>query len=438
MTQKTKPFAQTGATTYEVLNAMRLDASQQYQERVPELAQENFDRYASAILGDPTTMNEWLNTLINRIGLVVIQQRSWSNPLAMLKSGVLEMGDTVEEIFTDLIQEKVYEDKSDINSAGKVWATSLPPTHVIFHKQNREAMYDISFNDKRLKQAFVNFGALERFIAGIYNTLDKSDNLDEYLYMKQLLSNYAEKDLFYKVKVDEPVNEATAKDLMTKIKEYATNSTFLSRKYNSFNVYNHADREEQILFVSSKIDAFVDVNVLASAFNMDKVNFQPRKIVIDTMPEGAHAILTSREFLRIYDTVYRIEDIYNPRTMEWKYFLHHHQILSTSRFENAIMFTSKDVVEPASVTVTRVSAEEVLKGNSTQIKAVVKDAEDSDVNVSQAVLFTVSGNTDVNTVIDGNGFLRVGLFEKATSITVKATVVHNEEITGELAVAILE
>lgn len=427
-------------STREVLNAVRAEhGSVNFQNTVPELNQDNFKEYATGVLSDPNIMNEWAQHLINRIGLVVQRQRSWTNPLAFLKRGMLEMGETVEEIWTDLVQEKVYKPSTNENDAGKIYASAIPDIYAVFHKVNRQGLYEISFNDTELRKAFVSMGALERFIEGIYNTLEKSDNRDEFLYMKELLKVYADRELFKRVEVTTPTNEQTAKDLIVQIRDYSNRFTFLSREYNAFNVTNHADKDEQIIFISSYLDALIDVNVLASAFNIGKAEFLARRVVLDTMPvENAHVILASRDLFMVYDRLFRITDLYNPKTLEWKYFYHHHQVMSMSRFENAVIFVSETIGVPDTVTVTRATSEDILLGNRTEILAEVKDDTDSKVNVSQAVVWEVDGHTSPDTRMDMNGMLNIGVDEQSETVTVKAFALHYPEIVGELEVTIGE
>lgn len=424
----------TGDSTVDVLNGMSRVSTLSFQETVPELSQENFKEYATGVLSSRANMNEWANNLVNRIGLVVQKQRSWSNPLAFLKRGMLEMGDTIEEIHTDLIKEKVYEPKTSEADAGKIYASAIPPVYAVFHKVNREGLYEVSFNGNELRKAFVSMRALEDFINSIYNTLAKSDARDEYLYMKELLNVYAERDLFAKVNIDAPINKATAEDLIIKVKAMSNKFEFISRNYNAFNVENHVDKNEQVIFISADLDALIDVNVLASAFNMDKTTFLAQRVVLDSMPvEDAHLILASRDMLMVYDRLFEITDLWNPKTLEWKYFYHHHQVLSTSRFENAVIFTSGAVVEPASVVVTKVGAVASKPGNVTSFKAEVQETGGTPTDVSQSVLWKIKGNNDANTTIDGDGNLSIALMETSTEITVMAEAVHYANIVGELA-----
>lgn len=424
-----------GQPTVDVLNALRTESSTTYQTRVPLLADDNFKQYAHGVLSDFTTMNEWANNLVNRIGKVVLRNRSWENPLKVLKKGTLEMGDTIEEVFTGLVKEQVYKPTASEQDAGLVYKSAVPPIYAVFHKVNRKGLYEVSFNETELKRAFVSMRSLEDFIANIYNTLYNSDELDEFLYMKKLLTNYAEKGLFHKVNITAPTNEQTAKDLITKVKAMSTKFSFITDKYNAFNVPNHAKRDEQIIFISADLDALVDVNVLASAFNMDKTNFLSRRIVLDEMPiPNAHVILSSEDLLMVYDTLFDIRSQENPRTLEWKYFLHHHQVLSTSRFENAVIFTSDTVSVPTAITLARATAEDLLVGNRTQIVPTVKAGETTLTNYP--VLWELEGRYSADTIIDENGYLHISPMETAETIVVKAYALHYADVVGSLEVTI--
>lgn len=424
-------------TLEEMMNGLRLEASLDYQNRVPELTKENFKEFSTGVLSKREIMNEWANNLINRIGLTIINQRVWNNPLAVLKKGMVEHGDTVQEIYRDIIQAQEYEPFTSSKDAGKIYASAIPPIYAIYHNVNREHRYDISMNHKELRKAFISPQTLESFIGSIYTTVANSDNVDEFLMTKQLLTNYDTNGLFAKIQVNKVTDENSAKQLITKVKEYSNKLTFMSRKYNAFNVANHTKKEEQVIFISSELDAIIDVNVLATAFNMDKTSINQRKIVLDEMPvPNCELIVVSRDFFQIWDTFISMENLWNPSTLEWKYFYHHHSILSTSRFENAIAFVSSKVNEPKTIELTRATNEVLLPYNSTKLNVVVKDKDGKTDGVSQSVLYAVSGASSKDTRVDGNGMLSIGLTETAKKISVIAVALGYGEVTGELDVEI--
>lgn len=407
-----------------MLNAQRKELSKNFQEIVPEINEKNFSEYASGILNNNDLYNEWAVNLINRIGLVVVRQRVWENPLAQLKKGMLDFGDTIEEVFTDIISEREYRSTMGKESAGEIYQSEVPDIYAVFHKENRKGMFPVTINRARLQRAFVTPRSLEEFISSIIGELIKSDNLAEFEYTKRLLTAYADKGLFKTVHIPEPTDKASVDLLLEKVKTYARNFTFLSRDYNAFNVMNAVDMSDQIVLISSAMDAKMDVQSLANAFNLDKIEFLPRKIVLDHMPvEGAHLILMSKELFMIYDTLFEIRELVNPLTLELKFFLHHHQILSTSRFENAVVFTTKEEQEPATITytVSGTAKPGLTLGAVTEVKNVGEE-----VLEGIAVLYTVTGNNSPNTRCDNNGFLVIGSDETSTDITVKVKALYHD------------
>ena len=74
-------------TGIDVLNAIRNNSTYDYQERVPYATRENFKEVSQAILSSTATMNNFLNQLVNRIGLVMITSKMYTNPLKMFKRG---------------------------------------------------------------------------------------------------------------------------------------------------------------------------------------------------------------------------------------------------------------------------------------------------------------------------------------------------------------
>ena len=106
----TKPKIQTLAqhNAPVLLNAIRNDASISYQERVPQATQDNIKEYGSAVLSFSATTNEFLDALVNRIGKVIITSRLYKNPLAMFKKGMLDYGESIEEIFVSLAKARIY------------------------------------------------------------------------------------------------------------------------------------------------------------------------------------------------------------------------------------------------------------------------------------------------------------------------------------------
>jgi hypothetical protein len=88
----------------------------------------------------------------------------------------------------------------------------------------------------------------------------------------------------------------------------------------------------------------IDVDVLAAAFNMNKVEFLPHVLEVDSFgsADNCLAVLCDRSFVQVYDNLYEMTEFYNPQGLYWNYWLNHVQTYSFSLFANAIAFVCDD------------------------------------------------------------------------------------------------
>ena len=425
-------------TLQDVMNAIRTDASPSYQDRIPQLNDENFREFANG-MNVPAYLNEWFGALVNRIGLTILKTKAWTNPLAPIKKGELKMGETVQEIFTDLIEAQKWESFTTETDAGKIYKTEKPTVYSAYYKINREDVYPISYNRVAIQRAFTNEGTLERFISDLYERLHTSDQLDEYMYMKELMKTYDEKGLYHYVTVPALVN-LDLNVFIAQVKAMSTKFTFISDKYTGLQVKQHSQLDDQRIFISADLDAIIDVTVLASAFNMGKKEFLARKIVIDEMPiEDALLVIADKNWLNVLDSFRSFEMLPIQDTLEVKLWYHVHQVLYTSLFENAVVFTTKKYNAPATVELTGDAVTgtglEVEKGQYITLTALVKDDGGVSENVNQAVIYKLAGNHP-QTRIEGNR-LYVDLLQ-ANDFTLLVSAVHDKSVKAEYDVVLAE
>ena len=120
-----------GVTSYQILNTIRSNATETYQERVPVATQQNLANVGSAITSYDVTKNEFIDSLINRIGIVLIQNKSWANPLRRFKKGQLPYGKDIEDIFVDIVKGHSFDQEK---AETEVFKRELPNVKTIFHR----------------------------------------------------------------------------------------------------------------------------------------------------------------------------------------------------------------------------------------------------------------------------------------------------------------
>ena len=401
------------ASVYSLLNAIRNSQSYDYQNRVPVATQETLKDVGNAILTSYDLENAFLSALVNRIALVEVKSKQFNNALRRFKRGYLEHGEFIEEVFVSIAKAHLY----DVDTAEKEYAKrEIPDVDTYFHRINYKNFYKTTVEHDELRRAFLSEMGVIDLVARINESLTNGANYDEFVIMKNMIVDAVKNGKMYPVTIPEP-NAENAHAIITEIKGISNSIIFPSTKYNAAGVLNFTPREKQVLILSAKFDAVQDVNVLASAFNMDKAEFMGMRVIIDDFADlvGVPAVLVSEDWWMIYDNVLRFEEFRNPQGMYWNYFLHVWKTFGISPFENAIVFTT-ETNAVTSVTVTPETAE-VIKGNSLQMNATVATTG----YISKDVIWSVEGAAATVSTINENGLLVVSINEANTNLTVTAT-----------------
>lgn len=360
-------------STINILNVIRQNATYDYQSKVPEVkTSKDVPKVGDVIYGHPALANEFLNALINRIALVKVQSAIFNNPYSRLKKGYLEFGETVEDIFVQIADVVEFD-------AGKASARefkrTFPKVESAFYAMNWRVMYPVTIQDKDLYTAFQSLDGVQNLIAKIVDAIYTAAEYDEFLLFKYLLIKAVSTGKMY------PVQVGDGTDMKVDAVEFRATSngiTFMSSKYNEAGVLTTTPKERQIIFMDAKYNAQYDVNVLASAFNMDKADFMGRLHLIDdftsfdnkrfetirensdgiaevtadelSLMQGIKAIIVDEEWFQVYDNKTVFTETYVASGLYWNYFLHIWKTIAHSPFANAIVFAESTPTFGASIT----------------------------------------------------------------------------------------
>jgi len=337
------------ANAVNILNTVRANASDTYKNRIPVATQNNLDKISTIMGQYVSTQNEFLNALVNRIAMTIVNQKMIENPISQLKSGTMPMGKDIEEIFTNPAIAKEY--KADSADLLKV---TPPDVKALFYTINRQDKYPVTISTPNLMRAFTSNQEMGSLISQIVNSLYSGDNYDEFLLMKQLMADAVTKEnvvinkLIFK---PDTMTDADAKTLVKILRADSMSLTFASSSYNKYAKVKPASDtgkdcitftpvSDQVLLIDARVYSNVNVDVLASAFNMDKADFIGKVIPVDNF-NGAPvmAMLMDKAWFRVYDVHKQVADMFNGDTLNHSYWLHHWQVLGYSMFANAIAYT---------------------------------------------------------------------------------------------------
>ena len=331
----------------ELLNTIRDNASQAYQDRVPEATRTNIAEVGEAItdLNNAVVYNEFVNTLANMIYAPMLIKKSWSNPLGKFKKGKKTFGDTVEEVYNNFIKAKTY----DQTGAGLL-TRNLPDTKVIFHRMNRKDTYQLTDSPEMLAKAFKSYEGVAEYLQNLFTAIRNSAELDEYVIMRQLLAEAYESGAMKAVAVADPqASEANAKAFIKAVKTVSGDMTFPNSNWNGYldvqsedtkPIITFSNRDEQVLLIDNATDVACDVDVLAYAFGRDLLRFNTEvKQIVDAFPvEGMVAALVDKNFFQVYDDLFTFREFENGLGLYRNHYLHVWQTVGYSCLTNAVAF----------------------------------------------------------------------------------------------------
>lgn len=439
------------ADSAAILNAIRNGASVNYKEYVPAVIGSTDVRKVGAIIMQyPELQNEFLHTLVNRIGAVMLTTKMYENPWAFAKQGVLEFGETMEEIFVNLAEPFKYDPAV---AESEIFKREIPDVRSAFHVLNFQDFYKVTVTQQQLKLAFLSNDGVQDLVTGIVNSMYSAANYDEFLVMKYMVARSILDGVMTGVVVP-TVSKTNSDDIVIKVKNTSNQMTFMCPDYNPAGVRNFSPKEDQYLISSADFDATMNVATLAQAFNMDKAEFDGHHVMVDSFGKldnerlqklfgtdswyaeissgdlaklaQVPAVLVDKAWFMVWDNLAEYSDQYNGQGLYWNYWYHVWKTFSVSPFANCAVFvTAAQTV--TGVTVTPATAT-LPKGASLDLTAKVATTNFA----NQAVKWTVTG--DGNTVTTGG---RVTLAANATgAVTVTATSVADPSKTGKCAITV--
>lgn len=436
---------------------------------------ESINGIGKLIMKNVVYKNAFLNT-VNLIGLTVITRNHWENPWKKFTDkGELSWGQQIREVITDIAN--VYDYNEYVNRPHDFIKTEVPNVLSYLHEINYQKFYKTTTSDEQMAMAFER-GDLFQLIDQIVNSLYEGYEYDTYLVNKYML---ARRILDGTVTAIQIVNmdSKTDREVVAEVKAISNDMTFRSPKFNPAGIRKATSFENQFAIVSTQFDAKFTTNVLATSYfrsdaemkaNMELVdgfgNFDDTRLAEIFAKRDSNGDVVSNEYVDGYvpltsnektalaeipcaivgidffqDRYYGMDnnaptrktEFFNPQTLRTNHWLHNWGSVSTSPFENAVVFT-KTAQAVSSVTVSPSSAT-VSQGQDLKLSATVVTTGFA----NKAVSWSVDSSAVADGVtIDQDGTLHVPSDAESVSITVTATSIYNTSVTGTATILVAE
>ena len=449
------------ASTMDIMNVIRQNASYDYQQNVPVVAQAtDIPRVGEVIYGTPAFANQFINALVNRIAAVRVQSANFNNPYAMLKKGYLEYGESIEDIFVAIAKVVDYNPEK---GEEREFKRTIPDVESVFHVMNWRVMYPVTIQDEDLKQAFLSVDGVQNLIAKIVDSIYTAAEYDEFLLFKYLLIKAISHGKTKAVSIGDGTKLT---DAAVQFRGISNLLPFLSSEYNESAVKTNTPKEKQVIFMDAMFNAQFDVNVLASAFNMDKADFMGRLFLIDNWPEfdnarfktiranstgidevsddelealaNVKAVIIDEDWFQVYDNNNKFTEKYVASGLYWNYFYHTWKTVSYSPFSNAVTFvtTGTSVTPPLEYTL-KIASKDVSDVATVFTFNVINDVDVAPQSVNFVQTDTL---TEAGIAVQKYGALIIPASRLGTAVTLECdidglTYIAQTVITGVSSVA---
>lgn len=432
-----------------ILERAWLSGSNDFQQRIPN---PSISSYANVVENLFSPLNNDLfnefSGLLNGLNATYVDIKRFDNPLRSLKKPAQSWGNSERHVAVKYLQ--AHAGRFDDETLLKV---EKPEFVEWFYSVGEPRRYEFSWSRQEIARVFAADGyGYDDLLNATITQMLSSANYDEMMIMLQM---FAEADNrmggLYRYNISAaPTDDATGKELLVGIRAVAGRMQFPTTTFNHIPVPVHESADTLILWITPEVRAQLDVNTLATVFNLDKAEIQYRIITIPEFPiPNVYAALTSEDFIYYRDFMTGLEPpFYNPGNRTMKYYYWANALIGVNPAANCVLFSTDDasVIPTVTVAATGIVFDpdtyEVAPGGSVQLKlaltGTVSDDADGKIAVEpDAALYEVSATREVEgdpvsiplnsrTYVDNYGILHVqksGLIEDDI-ITVNAKAVY--------------
>lgn len=364
----------------KTFNFIRNNSTEAFVNVVPSATEDNIASIKDILFNDSyqPMLSEFVTNLINRIGLTMIRNKSFSNPLALFKKGTMPLGTDIADIYSNPAVAEQYDYSN--TAMAKVLTITDPDTHVAYYRRNRQDIYTKTISREGLQGAFDSWDKFEDFVSSIVQSLYSGNYIDEFKYTKDLIDGAYANDKVVVKTVTKPVDSATSKAFVKQVRTLFSQMSFPSQEYNAYSKFSGAngtittwtDPERVVLIIRADILAELDVETLSQAFNLSYADLKARIVTVDKFDnDNLLGVICDEAWLQIYDNIFRFDEQYNARVMAWNEYLHAWSIFAICPFANAVALAT---AQPKKVTAIDLGDDVVL--------GLTEDADGEEVSVT--------------------------------------------------------
>lgn len=350
-------------TALNKMREMSVSEGGVYHQYVPVVTSDtSIGEFGEPILDANLTVvrNEFVG-LLKRIVFTSVNTKLFKNPLAELEGERIPLGYAGQDIHVNPAKGRMF----NINDFAGLLQKYDAQIATQYLTVNMDIQYPVTITRAKLKDAFTSWANLEDFIMGMVNSLYNGAYIDMFKYTKALVTSAYTSDKAQIEVIDAPVSEVTDKAFVKKIRELRTKFQLPSTNYNAwekvnagvdgaFPIVTWSEPNDIMVMIRADIEAEIDVEVLARAFNMSETDFISRVIVVDdfnvyddegnVIGDGSNILgmIFDKSWFKIKTQDFEMDEFYNPNNRTWQYYLNVVKMYNYSAFANGVILATAE------------------------------------------------------------------------------------------------
>ena len=300
-------------------------------------------------------MNDFIS-LLKKIVYTAVYNKTFNNPLAQLEGERMPLGQFIEDVYVNPAEARGF-NVNDFAGLLQKYEAKIATQYLSI---NSDLQYCVTITREKVRNAFTSWDQLEGLISGMVNSLYNGAYIQRYNATKGLVTAaYTGNNVQYQV-ISDVTDEQSGKSLIRQLRAAYSKMQIPSTRYNAWNkvkggdlaLKTWSDPEDVVVLISADIEALVDVEVLAAAFNMSKADFLGRVIVVDDFNQynedgtvavdgsAIKAMIADRAWIKIKTQDFAMDEFYNANNRTWQYYLNDVRMVNYSLFANAVVFAT--------------------------------------------------------------------------------------------------
>lgn len=344
-------------TSLNALREMSVSGSSIYHQYIPVIDENtSIATLAEPILNVPAVANDFMSMLVNRIVYTQFLTKLYNNPLKVLEGDRIPLGYAGQEIYTNPAKGRKY----NVNDFAGLLQKYAADTKVQYMTLNSDLQYPVTVTRHDLKKAFTSWADLDRFIDQLSNSLYNGAYIGEFRYTKNLIGSAYSYGGVKVETVSAVADESTAKAFVKKMRNLFLDFQVPSTSYNAWAqaggygepITTWSNPEDIVVIMKNNVRTEIDVDVLASAFNIDRATLMGNIITVDNFDivddEGItrfngsaiQALIADKAWFRIKQSDMYLDEFYNANNRTWQYYLNITKMYQYSLFANAVVLAT--------------------------------------------------------------------------------------------------